>query len=61
MLATRATSEVRNLKAIVFLLRIAVSPEERRPEDASIDRRLVEDNRVLLVVASVAGDCHNSI
>eukprot|EP00126_Sphaerothecum_destruens_P000332 Sdes_comp10388_c0_seq1m2045 len=45
----------------LFPLLVSVRPEKTRPEKAAINRRLVHNHRILLVVASVARNRHNRI
>jgi len=53
--------EVGPLKNLIFVLRLRVSPEEGGPEKTPVDGRLVSNDRIFLVVASVACDRDNSV
>jgi hypothetical protein len=56
MPATGALSEVWHLKLLILLLSIRVSPKECTSEEASVDRRLINNDRVFLIVAGVASN-----
>ena len=58
---TSALPEIRGLKLLILLLSVGVSPEEGRPEESSVHRRLVADDRVLLIVPGIACNCHHCI
>lgn len=59
--ASLSSARIRSLKQFILVLGVGVRPKERRSEKSSVDTRLVEHDGVLLVVASVAGDCDDSV
>lgn len=61
MLATRTFPKVRYLKSFIFLLWIRVSSEEGTSKYSTINTRLIEYDTILLVVASIASNCNDSI
>jgi len=51
------SSKIWYAKDLITLLTVIVSSKENRPEEPSVDSALVQHNRILLVIASVASDC----
>ena len=61
MLAARCLFWVRPGELLLRHEHLIVRPVEYRSEEATVDRALVEHNRVLLVVARVAGDGNDRV
>ena len=61
MLSARALLEVWDLKLLILFLVFTVGSKETAPEQASINTRLVEDDRIFLVVPSIASYSYNRI